>query len=83
MGDLPYISSEQAGGLIICTWLIIRIYHNNIILYKLLIPIQELRAEEGGGLITHYGLIILTIRYCNNITLTSWVSYVISTHLPN
>ncbi len=31
------------------------------------VPIQELRAEEGGGLIIHHGLIIRTIRY-NYIT---------------
>ncbi len=54
MGDLPYISSEQ-GGLI----------HHGFIYelpYKRPIPIQELWAEEGGGLIIHHGLIIRTIR---------------------
>ncbi len=54
MGDLPYISSEHRDGLIICTELI-QIYRA--------IPIQELRAEEGGGLIIHHGLIIRTVRY--------------------
>ncbi len=58
MGDLPYISSEQGGGLIIFHGLIMR-----ITIYKRPIPIQELRAEEGGGLIIHHGLIIRTIRY--------------------
>ncbi len=53
MGDLPYISSEQGGGLIM-----------RITIYKRLIPIQELRAEDGDGLIIHHGLIIRTIRYC-------------------
>ncbi len=53
MVDLLYISSEQ-GGLIIRTELI---YEN--ILYKRPIPIQD----EEGGLIIHYGLIIIrTIR---------------------
>ncbi len=33
-------------------------YHN-----KRSIRIQELRAEEGGGLIIYRGLIIRTIRY--------------------
>ncbi len=42
MGDLPYISSE-AGGLIIRTELI---YEYTI--HKRPIPVQELRAEEGG-----------------------------------
>ncbi len=42
MSDLPYISSEQVDGLII---------HTELIIYtkiKRPIPIQELRAEEGG-----------------------------------
>ncbi len=56
MGDLPYISSEQGGGLMICTELICE--YN---IYKCPIPIQELRAEEGGGLIIHHGMIIRTI----------------------
>ncbi len=34
-----------------------------ITIYKRPIPIQELRAEEGGGLIIHHGLIIRAIRY--------------------
>ncbi len=55
MGDLPYISSEQ-GGLIIRIELI---YECTI--YKRPIPIQELRAEEGGVLIIHHGLIIHTV----------------------
>ncbi len=59
MGDLPYISSEQGGGLIIRTELI---YVFTI--YKRPIPIQELRAEEGGG------LIIRTIRYYSPTTVT-------------
>ncbi len=54
---LPYISSEQ-GGLIIHSELIYE-----YTLYKRPIPIQELRAEGGGGLIIHHGLIIRTIRY--------------------
>ncbi len=45
MGDLPNISSEQGGGLIMHTELI---YEFTI--YKRPIPIQELRAEEGVGL---------------------------------
>ncbi len=45
MGDLPYISSEQGIGLIIHTE---HIYEYTI--YKRPIPIQEVRAEEGGGL---------------------------------
>ncbi len=32
-------------------------------IYQCPIPIQELRAEEAGGLIIHHGLIIRTIRY--------------------
>ncbi len=52
MGDLPYISSEQKGGLIIHT--------KRIILYR--VPIQELQTEAGGFII-HHGLIIRTIRY--------------------
>ncbi len=43
VGDLLYISSEQGGGLIICTELIYK-----YTVYKRPIPIQELRAEEGG-----------------------------------
>ncbi len=39
MGDLPYISSEQEGGLIM-----------RITICKRPIPIQELWAEEGVGL---------------------------------
>ncbi len=55
MGDLPYISSQQGGVLVICTWLIYE--------FTRPIPIQELHAEEGGGLIIIYhGLIIRTIR---------------------
>ncbi len=42
MGDLPYISSEQ-GGLIISSEFI---YEYTA--YKRPIPIQEVRAEEGG-----------------------------------
>ncbi len=49
MGDLPYISSEQRGGLIIHTELI---YEYTI---KRPIPIYKNRAEEGGGLIIHHG----------------------------
>ncbi len=55
MSDLPYISSEQGGGLIICTEFIYELPRP--------IPIQELPAEVGGGLIIHHGLIIHTIRY--------------------
>ncbi len=57
MGDLPYISSEQGGGLIICTELI---YEYTI--HKRPIPIQELQAEEGGGLIIRTIRYILTLR---------------------
>ncbi len=46
-----YIGSER--GLIIRTELIYK-----YTIYKRPIPIQELRAEEGGGLIIHHGLII-------------------------
>ncbi len=55
MGDLRYIGSEQ-GVLIIRTELI---YECTI--YRRPIPIQELQAEEVGGLIIHHGLIIHTI----------------------
>ncbi len=58
MGDLPCISSEQVGGLIIHTELI---YEYTCVL----IPIQELRAE-AGGLIIHHGLIIRTIWYLDH-----------------
>ncbi len=51
MGDLPYISSEQVVGL-----------YTSIPYNKRPIPIQELQAEEEGGLIIHHGLIII-IRY--------------------
>ncbi len=39
--------------------------NTNIPVYKhpIHVPIQELRAEEGGGLILHNGLIIRTTRY--------------------
>ncbi len=42
--------------------------YNAISIYKRPIPtcIQELRAEEGGGLIIHHGLTIRTIRYIND-----------------
>ncbi len=63
MGDFPYISSERWAGLIIrtCTELIYEytIYRISV----LYIPLQELRAEEGGGLVIHHGLIIRTIQY--------------------
>ncbi len=36
----------------------IRIYH-------IYVPIQELRAEEGGGLIIHHELIIRPLRYAH------------------
>ncbi len=65
MGDLPYISSEQ-GGLIIGTELI---YEYTI--YKCPIPIQELRAEQGGGLIIYHGLIICTILYMYLVSIFS------------
>ncbi len=42
MGDLPYISSEQGGVLIICTELLYE-----YTMYKRSIPIQELWAEEA------------------------------------
>ncbi len=58
MGDVHYISSEQGGGLIIRTKLI---YEYTI--YKRPVPIQERRAEEGGGPIVHRGVIIRTIWY--------------------
>ncbi len=45
MGDRPYVSSEQGGGFTIHQGLIMR-----ITIYKRLIPIQELWAEEGVGL---------------------------------
>ncbi len=50
MGDPPYISSKP-GGLIIHTELI---YEYTIHVYKRPLPIQELRAEEGGGLNTSW-----------------------------
>ncbi len=56
MGNLFYINSEQ-GALLIRTE---HIYEYTI--YKHPIPIQELRAEEGGGLTIHHGLTIRTIR---------------------
>ncbi len=59
MGDLPYISSEQ-GGLII---------HTELLYEYTSTPIQELRAEEGGGLIICHGLIIHTIRSSNTVTI--------------
>ncbi len=61
MGDLPYISSEQGGGLILRT----ELTYEYIPYYMCptCIPIQKLRAKEGGGLIIHHGLIIRTIRY--------------------
>ncbi len=37
MGDLPYISSEQGGGLIICSWLIYELLYVSVVyLYKTL-----------------------------------------------
>ncbi len=58
MGDLPYISSEQGGGLIIRTeFLCIYEYTIYYYIYKRPIPIQKLKGEEAGG------LIIRTIRY--------------------
>ncbi len=57
MGDLPYISSEQGGWLIIHHGLIMR-----ITIYKRPIP-KNFELRRGGGLIIHHGLIICTIRY--------------------
>ncbi len=48
-------SALNGGGLIIRSELIYE-----YTLYKRLIPIQDLRAEEGGGIIIHHGLIIRT-----------------------
>ncbi len=66
MGDLPYISSEQGGGFINLSTELIYEY---TIYYKRPIPIQELRAEEGGRRIIHHGFIInvRTTRYRFNI----------------
>ncbi len=50
------LAQNRGGGLIIYSELI---YEYTV--YKRPIPIQELRAEEGGGLIIHHGLIIRTI----------------------
>ncbi len=61
MRDLPYISSEQGGGLIIRTKLIYK-YSISVLYLYIYIYIQELRAEEGGGRIVHHGLMIRTIR---------------------
>ncbi len=47
MGDRPYISSEQ-GGLTNYNTYLAYIW---ITIYKHPIPIQDLQAEEGGGLI--------------------------------
>ncbi len=55
MGDPPYISSEQGGGLIMHSWLI---NYTNIPYKRPLPIIPELRAEEGGGLIIH------SLQYC-------------------
>ncbi len=72
MGDLPYISSEQGGGLIIRTYE----FPIHVHVYKRPIPIQELRAEEWDGLIH----VIRTMRYsprrmhctpCSNLKLPS------------
>ncbi len=56
MGDLPYISSEQWGGLIIHTEFI---YEYTI--YKRPIPNFELKR---GWAYNHHRLIIRTIEYC-------------------
>ncbi len=57
MGALPYISSEQGGGLKIHSELI---YENTI--YKRPIPNNNFELKRGSGLITLYGLIIRTIQ---------------------
>ncbi len=81
MGDLPYITSEQGGRLIIRIWLIYE-----FTMYKRPIPIRELQGEEGGGLIIHHGPIIRTVRYpdslCGFTNCTSFFNSNLAYSLP-
>ncbi len=71
MGDLTYISSEQGGGLVH----VIRIelmYEYTI--YKRRIPIQELQAKEGGGLIIHHGYVLYGMCKAARLLSVRWAS---------